>query len=75
MDGHGSAVGGFIVDGGNFDWAVHADKFPGLLQPDPSYHNLVYANTFGRAGLLLLRQPFSLWGFWFYSVTPERFLS
>ncbi len=50
---HGSAVGGAIVDGGNFDWAAHANKFPGAAQPDPSYHNLVYADTFGNGGALL----------------------
>ena len=36
MDGHATAVGGCIVDSGNFDWEAHADKFPGLTQPDPS---------------------------------------
>ena len=40
MDGHATAVGGAIVDSGNFDWEAHADKFPGLTQPDPSYHGL-----------------------------------
>ena len=40
MDGHGAALGGVIVDSGNFDWEAHADKFPGLTQPDPSYHGL-----------------------------------
>lgn len=48
MDGHASAVGGAIVDSGNFDWNVHADKFPGLCQPDESYHGLVYTKAFGK---------------------------
>ena len=38
MDGHATSVGGAIVDSGNFDWEAHADKFPGLTQPDESYH-------------------------------------
>ena len=48
MDGHSSQVGGCIVDSGNFDWAAHADKFPGLVEPDESYHGLSYAKAFGK---------------------------
>lgn len=48
MDGHGTAVGGCIVDSGNFDWMAHADKFPGLCTPDESYHGLTYATAFGK---------------------------
>ena len=48
MDGHGTAVGGVIVDSGNFDWMAHADKFPGLCKPDESYHGLTYATAFGK---------------------------
>lgn len=47
MDGHGASVGGAIVDSGNFDWMAHADKFPGLTEPDDSYHGVVYAKDFG----------------------------
>ena len=47
MDGHATSVGGAIVDSGNFDWNAHADKFPGLCQPDESYHGLTYADAFG----------------------------
>ena len=46
MDGHGAAVGGCIVDSGNFDWLAHADKFPGLCTPDDSYHGITYAEKF-----------------------------
>ena len=53
MDGHGSAVGGVIVDGGCFDWNAHAGKFPGLCQPDESYHGLAYARTFGKQAYLV----------------------
>ena len=48
MDGHATAVGGCIVDSGNFDWMAHADKFPGLCTPDESYHGLTYAEKFGK---------------------------
>lgn len=52
MDGHASAVGGCIVDSGNFDWAAHADKFPGLCTPDDSYHGLTYTESFGKMAYL-----------------------
>lgn len=48
MDGHATAVGGCIVDSGNFNWLEHADKFPGLCAPDESYHGLTYAESFGK---------------------------
>jgi len=47
MDGHGSAVGGAIVDSGRFDWEKYADKFPGLTTPDESYHGTIYTKQFG----------------------------
>lgn len=52
MDGHATAVGGCIVDSGNFDWEAHADKFPGLTQPDPSYHGLAYSKAFGKGAYI-----------------------
>jgi O-acetylhomoserine (thiol)-lyase len=54
MDGHATAVGGAIVDSGNFDWAApaHADRFPGLTTPDPSYHGLVYTDAFGKGAYI-----------------------
>lgn len=48
MDGHGTTVGGAIVDSGNFDWEAHAELFPGLCTPDPSYHGLTYTKKFGK---------------------------
>ncbi|MGI6217488.1 MAG: O-acetylhomoserine aminocarboxypropyltransferase/cysteine synthase family protein [Coriobacteriales bacterium] len=48
MDGHAAAMGGAIVDSGNFDWGAHGDKFPDLTQPDESYHGLVYLDHFGQ---------------------------
>lgn len=50
MDGHATQVGGVVVDSGNFDWAAHADRFPGLTTPDDSYHGLVYTTAFGKLG-------------------------
>ena len=52
MDGHGSGVGGAIVDSGNFDWMAHAEKFPGLCQPDESYHGITYAEKFGKGAYI-----------------------
>ncbi len=55
MDGHGAAVGGAIVDSGNFDWMAHADKFPGLCTPDDSYHGITYAEKFGKEGAFITK--------------------
>lgn len=55
MDGHGAAVGGCIVDSGNFDWDAHADKFPGLTTPDESYHGVIYTKQFGQAGAYITK--------------------
>ena len=48
LDGHGTTVGGAIIDSGNFDWEAHAEKFPGLTTPDESYHGLTYTKKFGK---------------------------
>ena len=55
MDGHGASVGGVIVDSGNFNWAAHADKFPGLTEPDESYHGVVYTERFGQGGAYITK--------------------
>ncbi|MBP8640883.1 MAG: O-acetylhomoserine aminocarboxypropyltransferase/cysteine synthase [Oscillospiraceae bacterium] len=55
MDGHGSGVGGAIVDAGKFDWLAHAGKFPGLTTPDDSYHGIVYAEKFGLGGAFITK--------------------
>ena len=52
MGGHGTTLGGAIVDSGRFPWKKHADRFPMFSQPDPSYHDLVYADHFGRAAYI-----------------------
>ena len=55
MDGHAAALGGCVVDGGQFDWMAHADKFPGLCTPDESYHGVTYAQRFGREGAFITK--------------------
>lgn len=72
IGGHGTSIGGVIVDSGKFDWTAN-DKFPGLTQPDPSYHGVVYTEAVGpiayiiKARVQLLRDigaslsPFNSW--------------
>jgi O-acetylhomoserine (thiol)-lyase len=61
IGGHGTSIGGVIVDSGNFDWTAHADRFPGLTGPDGAYHGVVWTEAVGnlayiiRARTVLLR--------------------
>ncbi len=52
MDGHATSVGGAIIDSGNFDWEKHAERYPGLTQPDESYHGLAYSKAFGKGAFI-----------------------
>ena len=52
IGGHGSSLGGVIVDGGKFDWKANADKYPTLAKPDPSYHGAVFADVAGEAAFV-----------------------
>ena len=52
IGGHGTSLGGIIVDGGKFDWKANADKYPTLAQPDPSYHGAVFAEVAGDAAFV-----------------------
>ena len=52
IGGHGSSLGGVIVDGGKFDWKANADKFPTLAKPDPSYHGAIFADVAGPAAFV-----------------------
>lgn len=52
MDGHATAVGGAIIDSGNFDWERYPDKFLGLTTPDESYHGLTYTKSFGKGAYI-----------------------
>ena len=49
LGGHGTVIAGLIVDGGKFPWSQHVDKFPGLTEPDPSYHGASYTTVLGDA--------------------------
>ena len=55
MDGHGSAIGGCIVDSGKFDWTKYAEKYPGLTTPDDSYHGVIYTERFGLGGAFITK--------------------
>ena len=52
IGGHGSSLGGVIVDGGKFDFKAHADKYPTIAKPDPSYHGAVFADVAGPAAFV-----------------------
>jgi len=52
LGGHGTTLGGAVVDSGNFPWKEHASRFPMFSQPDPSYHGLVYTDHYGRAAYI-----------------------
>ena len=52
IGGHGSSLGGIIVDGGTFDWKANADRYPSLAKPDPSYHGAVFADVAGKAAFV-----------------------
>jgi O-acetylhomoserine (thiol)-lyase len=53
IGGHGTSIGGVIVDSGKFDWAAHADRFPGLTKPDPAYHGAVWTEAAGPAAYII----------------------
>ena len=52
IGGHGSSLGGVIVDGGKFDWKANADRYPSIAKPDPSYHGAVFADVAGAAAFV-----------------------
>jgi O-acetylhomoserine (thiol)-lyase len=52
IGGHGTSIGGALVDSGNFDWAAHGERFPGLTTPDPSYHGVVWSDALGPAAYI-----------------------
>lgn len=52
IGGHGTSIGGMIVDSGRFPWAEHAERFPQLTTPDPSYHGVVYTEALGEAAFI-----------------------
>ncbi|MDO4485757.1 MAG: O-acetylhomoserine aminocarboxypropyltransferase/cysteine synthase [Bacillota bacterium] len=60
MDGHGAGVGGCIVDSGKFDWTKYPEKFPGLCEPDDSYHGVTYTERFGIEGAFITKATVQL---------------
>lgn len=52
IGGHGTSIGGMIVDSGGFDWVANKDKYPGLTEPDPSYHGVVWSDALGPAAYI-----------------------
>ena len=52
IGGHGTSLGGIIIDGGTFDWKANADKFPTLAKPDPNYHGTIFADAAGKAAFV-----------------------
>jgi O-acetylhomoserine (thiol)-lyase len=52
IGGHGTSIGGAIVDAGSFDWPSHRERFPGLTEPDPSYHGVVWSDALGPAAYI-----------------------
>lgn len=52
IGGHGTSIGGAVVDSGNFDWVANADRYPGLTKPDPSYHGVVWSDALGPAAYI-----------------------
>ncbi len=59
IGGHGTSIGGLIVDGGNFDWAA-SGKFPNLTEPDPSYHGTRFFERFGNEAYIIKARVFLL---------------
>jgi O-acetylhomoserine (thiol)-lyase len=53
IGGHGTSIGGIIVDAGTFDWAAHSDRFPGLTQPDGAYHGVVWTEAVGNLAFII----------------------
>ena len=52
IGGHGTTIGGIVVDSGKFDWPAHSDRYPGLTKPDPSYHGVVWSDALGPAAYI-----------------------
>jgi len=52
LGGHGTSIGGAVIDAGSFDWVANGDRYPGLTQPDPSYHGVVWSDALGPAAYI-----------------------
>jgi O-acetylhomoserine (thiol)-lyase len=60
IGGHGTSIGGVIVDGGHFEWSNYPDKFPGLNKPNPSYHGVVFTQALGNAVAYIMKARVTL---------------
>lgn len=72
LSGHGTVVAGAIVDGGKFPWSKHADKFPGLTEPDPSYHGASYTNVLGDGIAFIIKARVQLLRDMGAAVSPDN---
>ena len=72
LGGHGTSLGGVIVDGGKFDWKANPDKFPTLAKPDPSYHGIVFADAVGAAAYVTRILPASVPSFCVIPAQPSH---
>lgn len=75
IDGHAAAMGGIVVDGGNFNWEEHKDKYPGIVEPDESYHGLKFYETFGNAAYAVKFRVHLLRDLGFIMAPQNAFLS
>ena len=72
MDGHALQVGGVIIDSGNFDW--HSGGFPGITEPDVSYHGITYTETYGKAAYIIKARMQLMRDFGVYPAAHSAFL-
>jgi O-acetylhomoserine (thiol)-lyase len=72
LSGHGTVVAGAIVDGGKFPWSKHADKFPGLTEPDPSYHGASYTTVLGDGIAFIIKARVQLLRDMGAAVSPDN---
>jgi len=71
LGGHGTVIGGVIVDGGKFAWSKNVDKFPGLTEPDPSYHGASYTTVLGDAIAYIIKARVQLLRDLGASISPD----
>jgi hypothetical protein len=72
LGGHGTTIGGIIVDGGKFAWSQNVEKFPGLTEPDPSYHGASYTTAVGDGIAYIIKARVQLLRDLGSSISPRR---
>jgi len=75
LGGHGTVIGGIIVDGGKFEWSKNVEKFPGLTEPDPSYHGASYTTVLGDAIAYIIKARVQLLRDLGSSISPDSAFS